>query len=138
MSTQLFAVSLVLGSAVCGASAAPAPPPKPAGKGFLGVNVRMAAAVNPNLPGVYVLSVVEEGPGDQAGIREGDVILRVDGVALESLQQFLEVLAKRRPGDKVTLDVVRRGQENKFKVTLGARPKEADPPPAPAKQDKRP
>jgi S1-C subfamily serine protease len=98
----------------------------------------MAAAVSPNLPGVYVLSVVEEGPGDRAGLREGDVILRVDGVALESLQQFLEVLAKRRPGDKVTLDVVRRGQENKFKVTLGARPKEADPPPTPAKQDRRP
>lgn len=68
--------------------------------------------------GIYVASVAEGGAASEAGLRKGDVILSVDGVAVNDSATFLEQIGKRRPGDEITL-VLRRGEkEITTKATL--------------------
>ncbi len=55
--------------------------------------------------GVYVAGVTEGGAASEAGIRKGDVVLDIDGVALTSSATLQEQIARHRPNDKVLLSV---------------------------------
>jgi serine protease Do len=57
--------------------------------------------------GVIVSDVVPGGPADEAGLQPGDVILSLDGAAMDSLPLFAFRLFTRSAGDWVTLDVLR-------------------------------
>jgi len=62
--------------------------------------------------GVFVDFVAAQGAAKKAGIAEGDVILAVDGVAVNNKATFEEQIAYRRPGDKVVLSL-QRGSKKK-------------------------
>lgn len=68
--------------------------------------------------GIYVASVAEGGAASEAGLRKGDVILSVDGVAVNDSATFLEQIGKRRPGDEITLELRRDEKEITTKATL--------------------
>lgn len=68
--------------------------------------------------GIYVASVSEGGAASEAGLRKGDVILSVDGVAVNDSATFLEQIGKRRPGDEITLRLRRGAKEITAKATL--------------------
>ncbi len=68
--------------------------------------------------GVYVAGVTEGGAASEAGIRKGDVILSIDGAALNSSAALQERIARHRPNDKVDLEVKRDGKVKHFEVTL--------------------
>ncbi|MBO7315350.1 MAG: trypsin-like peptidase domain-containing protein [Alistipes sp.] len=68
--------------------------------------------------GIYVASVSEGGSASEAGLRKGDVILSVDGVAVNDSATFLEQIGKRRPGDEITLKLRRGEKEITTKATL--------------------
>lgn len=68
--------------------------------------------------GIYVASVSEGGAASEAGLRKGDVILSVDGVAVNDSATFLEQIGKRRPGDEITLKLRRGEKEISTKATL--------------------
>lgn len=68
--------------------------------------------------GIYVASVAEGGAASEAGLRKGDVILSVDGVAVNDSATFLEQIGKRRPGDEITLELRRGEKEITTKATL--------------------
>lgn len=68
--------------------------------------------------GVYVAGITEGGAASEAGIRKGDVILDIDGVALNSSATLQEQIARRRPNDKIDLSVKRDGKVKHFEVTL--------------------
>ena len=68
--------------------------------------------------GIYVASVSEGGSASEAGLRKGDVILRVDDVAVNDSATFLEQIGKRRPGDEITLTVRRGERELQLNATL--------------------
>lgn len=68
--------------------------------------------------GVYVSQVMEGSAAEEAGIKEGDVILQVDGINTLRNSELLEQLGRRRPGDRVTLIVERDGREREFEVQL--------------------
>ena len=68
--------------------------------------------------GIYVASVSEGGAASEAGLRKGDVILSVDGVAVNDSATFLEQIGKRRPGDEITLRLRRGEREITAKATL--------------------
>lgn len=68
--------------------------------------------------GVYVGSVVDGGAASDAGIRKGDVILSIDGVALNDASTLQEQIGKRRPNDKVSLSVKRGDSVKQIEVTL--------------------
>lgn len=73
--------------------------------------------------GVLVTGVAD-GPADSAGIKPRDVILRFGGAAVTSWDQFLGLLWARRPGEKVTLEVLRGAENLQIVVTLAERPPE--------------
>lgn len=68
--------------------------------------------------GIYVASVAEGGSASEAGLRKGDVILSVDGIAVNDSATFLEQIGKRRPGDEITLKLRRGEKEITTKATL--------------------
>ena len=86
--------------------------------------------------GAYVLSVIEGGPADQAGIRGGDtatsfdnlqaggdLIIAFDGRPVDTYEEMLSyLLTTKSPGDTAVLTVLRDGQQMDVTVTLGERP----------------
>ena len=71
-----------------------------------------------NLEGVYVIGLRENGAAKEAGIKEGDVIISVNGVKLNSANALQEQVSRYRPGDKVRVVVKRNNKEQLFEVTL--------------------
>ncbi|AKD58156.1 Do family serine endopeptidase [Spirosoma radiotolerans] len=68
--------------------------------------------------GIYVESVVEKGAAEAAGLKKGDVIVKMEGQTLDSDAQMREIIGRRRPGDIVNVTVNRDGTERDFKVEL--------------------
>jgi Do/DeqQ family serine protease len=103
-------------------------------RGYMGVQI---ADVNqelkekeglPDLKGVYVAKVIEDGSAENAGIKDGDVILKIGSKEVNSVSELQEEIGKRRPGDKVTVtvrkkngneeirDIVLRNQDGETKL----------------------
>jgi len=70
--------------------------------------------------GARVAGVEENGPGDEAGITEGDIVTAVNGHPVASNQALIATVRGYQPGDEVTLSVVRGDETKEFKVTLGS------------------
>ncbi len=80
----------------------------------------------PVLLGVAVVTqVVPDSPAERAGIQVGDMITALDGVTLVDAS-LAELVAGYRPGDVVTLTLLRGGREMDLNVTLGAHPEKGD------------
>ena len=71
-----------------------------------------------SIEGVYIDSVTEDGAAKHAGIKPGDVILKIDNTVVNTNPELLEQMAKHRPGDEITLTIKRDGKVKLFKVTL--------------------
>ena len=93
-------------------------------RGYLGVQVtevdanvaRQTGARE--IKGLYVAKVNREGAAEQAGIRQGDIILRVAGKEVNTFAEMMEELGLFSPGDQVDVDYVRNGHSQTVKVTL--------------------
>jgi serine protease Do len=72
--------------------------------------------------GVLVARVIDGGPAQQAGIREGDIILAVDGDPIADRQAFIRHIRSTRPGKRVQTTVFRDREEIVIDVTVGRRP----------------
>ena len=68
--------------------------------------------------GVYVGSVEEGGAASEAGIRKGDVITHIDGVAVNDAATLRERIARHSPNDRVKISVKRADKVKLFEVTL--------------------
>ncbi|PSL03776.1 Do family serine endopeptidase [Cecembia rubra] len=95
-------------------------------RGLLGVQIR---DVSPELEeylgeklgvnrGVYVMDVNEGSGGAEAGLKKGDVIIGVDGVETFNVAKLQEMVARKRPGDKVEVKYLRSGKQMTAKATL--------------------
>jgi hypothetical protein len=72
--------------------------------------------------GVVVAAVGQRSPGVEAGVREGDVVLRVNGRDVESIESYRARVEDLRAGDRVTMDIVRNGKEVAVTVIPAVRP----------------
>jgi S1-C subfamily serine protease len=72
-------------------------------------------------PGVKVSDVAAGSPAEAAGVRKGDILLRLDGEAIASLKGYSDLLRTKSPGQTVAVTVLREGQETVLSVTLAAR-----------------
>ncbi len=68
--------------------------------------------------GIYVGSVISGGAAAKAGVREGDVIQRINGYEVNTTPQLQEQLAKYAPGNSVQLAISRDGKEKIVEVVL--------------------
>ena len=70
------------------------------------------------MEGIYVAKVTEESAAEEAGLKEGDVIIAIDGKEMTKMADMQEYLAKKRPGDKVTVTYLRDKKKNTKSITL--------------------
>jgi serine protease Do len=70
------------------------------------------------IQGVVAQDFTANSPAERAGMRQGDVIVAVDGKPIQRVGQFQRVIAGYHPGDQVTLDLIRYGQRRQVRVTL--------------------
>lgn len=90
-------------------------------RGYLGVqisdiNQELKENENlPNLKGVFLAKVIDEGSADKAGLKDGDVILKIGSKEVNSVAELQEEIGKRRPGDKVTITVRRKNGNEEVK-----------------------
>ena len=74
--------------------------------------------------GVFVYSVEEGSAAAQAGLKMGDVILKVDDTEIESMEDLTAVKKQYSAGDTVSLTIYREGQETTVELTWGSVPTE--------------
>jgi Zn-dependent M28 family amino/carboxypeptidase len=72
--------------------------------------------------GVKLSGVRAGGPGEQAGLRQGDVIVKFDGVHVDNIYDYTFALRSRKPGQSVRITVTRDGSEVDLVAVLGRRP----------------
>ena len=93
-------------------------------RAFIGVSIRTVDASLAeekdldHVNGVYIESLTEGGAAADAGIHEGDVIIKVGDIVINSSSELQEQISKYRPGNKVSLVVLRKNSEKEFLVTL--------------------
>ena len=68
---------------------------------------------------IYVTDVVAGSPASQAGLQPGDLITRIGDVTIDENHSYINALFQYKPGDQVTLEVVRDGKTLQVQVTLG-------------------
>ncbi|HEX2204248.1 MAG TPA: trypsin-like peptidase domain-containing protein [Longimicrobium sp.] len=76
----------------------------------------------PRIEGVVAQDFPTQSAARRAGLRSGDVIVAVNGQRIERVGQFQRIVAGFRPGDDVTLDIVRYGNRQQVRVELQEAP----------------
>lgn len=93
-------------------------------RALLGVNISDVNAERAKelklekVEGVYIGGVPENGAAKQAGIKEGDVIIQIDGEPIKNTAELQEKISQYRPGDNVKVVVIRDTEKKQFTVTL--------------------
>ncbi len=74
--------------------------------------------------GAVVLTVVELGPAEKAGLQAGDVITAIDDEAVDGPEALVDAVTSRQPGDTVVLTVTREGEDDAIEIeaVLGEHP----------------
>jgi Do/DeqQ family serine protease len=93
-------------------------------RGYLGVQIaditQEVKETNklPNLKGVFVAKVIEDGSADKAGLKDGDVILKIGNKEVNSVASLQEEIGKRRPGDKVSITIRQKDGDELIKELI--------------------
>jgi serine protease Do len=69
-------------------------------------------------------SIIPDSPAEKAGLKEKDVIIKIDGTELDEKNGLVSILGRKRVGDTAELVVIRNGEEKKLYVTLEAVPEQ--------------
>ncbi len=99
-------------------------------RGWIGVepqNISKELAQSLNLPshvtGVLIAGVLEGGPADRAGIKPGDILMKVNDQEMKDVRQLLNQISKQQPGMEIAIKVFRKGKTQALTVKVGKRPK---------------
>ena len=113
-------------------------------RGWLGVSVRditpqMARAYGvKGTNGAMINDVFKDDPADKAGIKRGDVVVKLNGDDIKDASAFVQKIRTIAPGSTAKLQIVRKGRTMDFSVKLGERPATADGRPEPGGDIKAP
>jgi len=95
--------------------------------GVLGRTVDPVLAEQEDLPveeGAYIVEVTEGTEAEKAGLRAGDVIVKLDDSDILSMDDLILEVKRTRIGDTVTLTLYRDGEEMQVEMTVGIKPKD--------------
>ncbi|HEX5170305.1 MAG TPA: Do family serine endopeptidase [Cyclobacteriaceae bacterium] len=93
-------------------------------RGWLGVSIQ---SVNSDLvkekdlavnDGAYVSAFADNSAAKDSGLKEGDVVVKIDETPIHSSSALIEYIGRKRPGDKISVTVNRHGKESTYPVTL--------------------
>ena len=70
------------------------------------------------MEGIYVAKVVDDGAAAEAGLEKGDVITHIDGQKIKSFGELQNIIAQKRPGDKITINYLRDKKKKEATLTL--------------------
>ena len=103
-------------------------------RGWLGIEVQ---PLTPDLaesfglsgrPGIVVAGIFRDGPAQKAGLQLGDVILSIDGAPASDGRRSMNQVARIKPSEKISIQVMRKGKELKLTAEVGLRPPQEQPP----------
>jgi uncharacterized protein (TIGR03067 family) len=86
--------------------------------GFVGVQLRIDADTKK----VQIADTIKDCPAEKAGLKKDDLILKVNGNAVEDLQQTVGQMRQLKPGSDVVLSIRRDGRERDITVKVGVAP----------------
>ena len=90
----------------------PPPPPAPINKAFLGVSTKASEE------GAVVVNVSPESPAAKAGLKEDDIITKINNEAIDGPTELFEQIGQYKPEDKITVEFLREGKSIKKEVVL--------------------
>jgi len=83
------------------------------------VNAKLAEELKiDRIQGVYITSITDNGAAKEAGLKEGDVIVKVGNANVNDVPELQEQISKFRPGDEVDVTILRDGKSKTFMVKL--------------------
>ncbi|UCE66972.1 MAG: PDZ domain-containing protein [Candidatus Zixiibacteriota bacterium] len=92
-------------------------------RGFLGINQKNLTdeqkRENNIDGGIMVTDVVDDSPADKAGLREDDIIVKIDGKSIEGIGDLYSTIRSHKPGDRVNITYIRDGKTKRIDVELG-------------------
>lgn len=94
-------------------------------RGWLGVTIQhvsedLADSFGlPDTTGALISSVAKDSPADRAGLKRGDVILRLNNQKIESMNDLPRLVAEISVGEKAQVTIFRQGEEKVFAVEIG-------------------
>lgn len=103
-------------------------------RGWLGIEVQ---PLTPDLaesfglsgrPGIVVAGIFRDGPAQKAGLQLGDVILSIDGAPASDGRRSMNQVARIKPSEKISIQVMRNGKELNLTAEVGLRPPQEQPP----------
>ncbi|OSC69915.1 signal protein PDZ [Streptomyces sp. 4F] len=89
------------------------------GRAALGITVRTVVDDGYRPAGAAVVEVSDGGAADDAGLRPGDVIVRLGDTDITTITSLAEALASMEPGERTKVTYTRDGDERTAEVTLG-------------------
>jgi S1-C subfamily serine protease len=100
-------------------------------RGWLGVVaqpitavLREALDIPENQQGALISGIAPNSPAVRAGLRDGDIIVEIEGKAITSARELSLEVARRGPGTRVRIDILRNGRRQELNATLAELPEE--------------
>ena len=93
-------------------------------RAIIGINIRDITSDDSDkfnldeIKGVLITGTTEDGAAREAGIKEDDIIIGIDGKKINTSAELQEAIGKKRPGDKTQVLVLRNRNEKEFNVVL--------------------
>lgn len=93
-------------------------------RALIGVNIKDVESDDADkqnlseVKGILITNIISNGSAEDAGLKANDVIVKFDGLAVNTVSELQEQVGKHRPGDKATVTYIRNSKENTVPIVL--------------------